>query len=83
MLSTILIRQIIESGFDPLRCSCTEDAGGALTIKVFEPDSGRVDLLLRGVSTESLTSMRAISNFIGELRVEMRAGRRAFASGFN
>jgi hypothetical protein len=35
--------------------------------------------LLDGVSTEQLTSVRAISDLIGELRTEMSAGRRAFA----
>jgi hypothetical protein len=35
--------------------------------------------LITGVSPERLTSVRDISNLIGELRIEMRAGRRAFA----
>jgi hypothetical protein len=35
--------------------------------------------MISGVSTEQLTSVRAISDFIGELRTEMSAGRRAFA----
>jgi len=50
-----------------------------LQIKVYEPDSGRVNLLLNGVSPEHLVTIRDISNFIGELRTEMSAGRRAFA----
>ena len=32
-----------------------------------------------GVSPERLTTVRDVSNLIGELRIEMRAGRRAFA----
>ena len=52
---------------------------GLLRIKVYEPDSGRVELLLNGVSPEHLVTIRDISNFIGELRTEMSAGRRAFA----
>ncbi|MGY2372886.1 DUF1652 domain-containing protein, partial [Pseudomonas sp. SDO5201_S390] len=32
-----------------------------------------------GVSTSSFTSVRSVANFIGELRTEMKAGRRAFA----
>jgi len=42
-------------------------------IKVFEPSSGHVELLVTGVRTEKLTSSRAIAELIGELRVEMLA----------
>jgi hypothetical protein len=61
-----------------LACECTEN-GGLLRIEIYEPASGRVELLISGVSTEHLTSVRAICEFIGELRTEMSAGRRAFA----
>ncbi|BBP77788.1 DUF1652 domain-containing protein [Pseudomonas gingeri NCPPB 3146 = LMG 5327] len=71
--------QTIESGFLPLSCTCTVNGGGALMIKIFDPVSGRVDLQLNGVSTSSFTSVRSVANFIGELRTEMKAGRRAFA----
>jgi hypothetical protein len=42
-------------------------------IKVFEPSSGRVELLVTAVTTANLKSNRAIANFIGELRAEMAA----------
>lgn len=83
MIPEAELRRIIESGFLPLSCTCTANADGALTIKIFDPVSGRVDLQLNGVSTSSFTSIRSISNFIGELRTEMKAGRRAFAGGMN
>lgn len=79
MLAITDICRIVQSGFSPLYCDCTETAQGLLQIKVYEPDSGRVDLLLNGVSPEHLVTIRDISNFIGELRAEMSAGRRAFA----
>ncbi|WP_268784090.1 hypothetical protein [Pseudomonas trivialis] len=41
--------------------------------------SGPVDPLLTGVSAEGLDSIRSISNLIGELRTEIKAGRRGFA----
>ncbi|WP_026145268.1 DUF1652 domain-containing protein [Pseudomonas asplenii] len=71
--------QIIESGFLPLSCICTANGNGALMIKIFDPVSGRVDLQLNGVAINSFTSVRSVANFIGELRTEMQAGRRAFA----
>ncbi|WP_095079231.1 DUF1652 domain-containing protein [Pseudomonas sp. Irchel s3h17] len=79
MLSLSELRHILESGFRPLSCTCTANPDGALKITVFEPRSGRIELLLTGVSTARLTSIRDVSNFVGELRTELRAGRRAFA----
>ncbi|ANH98651.1 Protein of unknown function [Pseudomonas koreensis] len=78
MLAIDDICRIVESGFPSLECECTQ-VQGLLRIKVYEPDSGRVELLLNGVSPEHLVTIRDISNFIGELRTEMSAGRRAFA----
>ncbi|MFJ2691479.1 DUF1652 domain-containing protein [Pseudomonas sp. NPDC087336] len=78
MVPVSVLCNIVESGFEPLACECTE-SGGLLRIEVFDPASGQVKLLIAGVSIEELTSVRVISEFIGELRAEMSAGRRAFA----
>jgi hypothetical protein len=78
MVPVSVLCNIIESGFEPLSCECTESLG-LLRIEVYDTATGRVELLLSGVSTAELTSVRAISDFIGELRTEMKAGRRAFA----
>ena len=77
MLPISVLCNIIESGFEPLSCECTESLG-LLRIEVYDSVSGRVELLINGVSTAELTSVRAISDFVGELRTEMKAGRRAF-----
>lgn len=71
MISMPELRNIIECGFLPLCCHCTVNPDGSLMIKVFEPSSGRVDLLVTAVATGSLTSSRAIADLIGELRSEM------------
>ncbi|MNI00161.1 hypothetical protein D3C76_644360 [compost metagenome] len=78
MVPISVLCNIVESGFEPLSCECTENLG-LLRIEVRDPVAGRVELLISGVSTAELTSVRAISDFIGELRTEMKAGRRAFA----
>ncbi|WP_274643558.1 DUF1652 domain-containing protein [Pseudomonas serbica] len=78
MVPISVLCNIVESGFEPLACECTE-SGGLLRIEVFEPASGQVKLMIAGVSTERLTSVRTISDFIAELRTEISAGRRAFA----
>ncbi|MDR9752705.1 DUF1652 domain-containing protein [Pseudomonas sp. SZMC_28357] len=71
--------QTLESGFLPLSCSCTVNGCGSLTITVTDPLSGHIELLLNGVSPVGFDSVRDIANFIGELRTEISAGRRAFA----
>lgn len=71
MLSTLELRHIVESGFQPFSCTCSVNPDGSLMIKIFDPISGRVDLLVTGVKTNELTSSRAIANLIGELRSEM------------
>lgn len=78
MLPISVLCSIVESGFKPLSCECTESLG-LLRIEVYDSVTKRVELLISGVSTAELTNVRAISDFVGELRTEMKAGRRAFA----
>jgi hypothetical protein len=49
-------------------------------IKVTDPSTGSVELLVTGVSTAALTSSRAIAGLIGELRSEMTARKTSFES---
>ena len=78
MVPVSVLCNIVESGFEPLSCECTESLG-MLRIEVCDPVTGRVELLISGVSTAELTSVRAISDFVGKLRTGMKAGRRAFS----
>jgi hypothetical protein len=71
MISMRELRHIIECGFFPFSCTCTTNPDGSLMIKVFDPSSGQVELLVTAVTTEKLTSSRAIAQLIGELRSEM------------
>lgn len=80
MISALELRHIIECGFLPLSCSCTLNLDGSLMIKVTEPSSGSVELLVTGVSTAPLNSSRAIAELVGELRSEMAARRTSFES---
>gem|GEM_PF-237408 len=81
MISIAEFRHIMESGFLPLACDCSLNSDGSLRINIFDPASGRVDLLLPRVSPQGLDSIRSISNLIGELRTEIKAGRRGVCSG--
>ena len=81
MISALELRHIIECGFLPLSCSCTLNLDGSLMIKVTEPSSGSVELLVTGVSTAPLNSSRAIAELVGELRSEMAVRKTNFDSG--
>ncbi|MFJ3370583.1 DUF1652 domain-containing protein [Pseudomonas sp. NPDC086251] len=81
MISILELRHIIECGFLPLSCSCTVNPDGSLMIKVVEPSSGRVELLVTGVSAITLASSQAIAHLVGELRSEMTANQIAFSGG--
>ena len=72
MISFLELRHLIECGFLPLSCSCTVNPDEhSLTIKVTDPASGRVDLMVTAVSTNDLTSGREIAKLVQELRSEM------------
>ncbi len=86
MISILELRNIIELGFLPLRCQCTVGHGSSLTVKVFDAQTGRVDLLVTGICSRTLTGARAISKLMGELRAELAtnqalSGRRAWMTG--
>ena len=83
MISALELRHIIESGFLPLSCTCTVNPGGTLTIRVYEPSTGRVDLLVTGIPSANLTSSRALANLIAELRSEIASCQASFRASVN
>lgn len=79
MLSTLELRNIIESSFLPTRCQCTLAADRSLTVRVFDRSCERVDLLVTGINADQLTSSRAISNLIAGLRNDLADQRQVHA----
>ena len=79
MISSLELRHLIECGFLPLSCNCTVNPDGSLMIKVFEPSSERVELLVTAVSPANLTTSRAIANLILELRSDMTVCKMTFS----
>ena len=73
MLSTLELRHIIESAFLPLSCECLVDPRGSLQARIFEPISGRVELLVTGISTARLNGNREISALIADIRYDLKA----------
>lgn len=73
MISALELRHIIESAFLPLSCSCRITPDGFLSVKVFDPHSGRIDLAVIGISIASLVGSRAICALVSQLRTELKA----------
>jgi hypothetical protein len=71
MLSTLELRNIIESSFLPMRCQCTQAQDKSLTVRVFDRKTDQIDLTVTGINTQSLTSSRAISNLVAGLRSDL------------
>lgn len=71
MLSTLELCHVIESAFLPLSCECRIEPSGSLQIQISEPISGRVELLVTGISASRLTGDQAIVQLINELKEEL------------
>lgn len=78
MIPTIEMRRIVESSFSPLKCHCTLNPGGTMTVEVTDPATGQVDLLMVGIDTKPLNSSRAIAELVAELRADLKANQEWF-----
>ena len=54
MFTLSQLRNCIEEGLAPLTCEFTLCRDASLTLKVFDADTGRVDLVVTGISTNRL-----------------------------
>ncbi len=70
MLSTLELRHVIESALLPLSCNCQIDPYGSLQMKILDPDSGGVELLILGPPTATLNGREPIARLIIEIRDE-------------
>jgi hypothetical protein len=72
-MSLLELRHTIESCFLPLQCRCIVSSDRELTVEVLKPDTG-ANVIVGGVSIESLNSSRAIATLVAEVRAELSAG---------
>ncbi|MDB5118664.1 MAG: hypothetical protein JWQ79_4156 [Mucilaginibacter sp.] len=77
MLSILELRQIIESGLLPLSSRCDFGRDGTLGIKIFDRNTGRVEVSMGGIVISKLTTSREISQLIAEVRSEHEIARSA------
>jgi hypothetical protein len=80
MLFTPELRRTLESAFVPLACECTVRPGGTLMVRIFDPDTGRVAMLVEELSITHLTTIRAVAELIAELRYDLRTCATPFGS---
>ncbi|KAA0945615.1 MULTISPECIES: DUF1652 domain-containing protein [unclassified Pseudomonas] len=73
MFTLSQLRNCIEAGLLPLNCEFTLCRDASLTLKVFDAESGRVDLVVTGISINKLKNPQDVENMIEELRYELQS----------
>jgi hypothetical protein len=65
------VRQLIESSFEPRACECIICADASLTVRIYDRDSGRVDLMVTGIAASKVKTQQDVAELINELRDEL------------
>ncbi|WP_338919102.1 DUF1652 domain-containing protein [Pseudomonas silesiensis] len=67
------LRAELERSFSPLACECTMSDDSSLTVKLYHPVSGQVDLVVSGLTVAALRTPEAVVALIEELRYELES----------
>jgi hypothetical protein len=73
MFTLAQLRNCIEEGLSPLTCEFTLCRDASLTLKVFDADTGRVDLVVTGISTNRVQTPHDVEKMVEELRYELQS----------
>lgn len=73
MISLPRLRMQLEHSFAPLACECTLTGDHSLTVKLYHPGSGQVDLVVSGLKVANLRSPESVQALIEELRYELQS----------
>ena len=73
MFTLAQLRNCIEEGLSPLTCEFTLCRDASLTLKVYDADTGRVDLVVTGISTNRLQTPQDVEKMVEELRYELQS----------
>lgn len=73
MIYLTQLRAQLEQSFSPLACDCALTGDNSLTVKLYHPVSGQVDLVISGLSIANLRTPEAVSALIEELRYELQS----------
>ncbi|CAN7535113.1 DUF1652 domain-containing protein [Pseudomonas sp. LjRoot277] len=73
MIYMAQLRMQLERSFSPLACDCSVTGDHSLTVKLYHPVSGEVDLVVSGLSVTNLRTPEAVAALIEELRYELES----------
>ncbi|BCX68584.1 DUF1652 domain-containing protein [Pseudomonas izuensis] len=73
MIHVAQLRLLLERSFSPLACDCTVSGDHSLTVKLYHPVSGEVDLVVSGLNVTTLNTSEAVVALIEELRYELES----------
>ncbi|MBV7574983.1 DUF1652 domain-containing protein [Pseudomonas sp. PDM32] len=72
MITLAQLRLLIEGSFSPLACECSITGDHWLTVKLYHPVSGQVDLVVSGLNMSTLQTAESVASLIEELRYELQ-----------
>ena len=70
-MSPLELRQIIESGFLPMRCICTIDHHQKMTVSVYQPGKGHPSFIAHDIDASTLSTSRDIVDLVFQLKQEL------------
>lgn len=73
MMSLAQLRTQLERTFSPLACECAVTGEHSLTIKLYHPVTGQVDLVVSGLNMTRLQTPELIATLLEELRYELES----------
>ena len=68
-----LLRAQLEQQFSPLACDCSVSGDNSVTVKLYHPVSGQVDLVISGLKLDALRTPEAVEALVEELRYELES----------
>ncbi|MCU1741955.1 MULTISPECIES: DUF1652 domain-containing protein [Pseudomonas] len=72
MLSLTELRSLLEKGFAPLACECVLGEA-SLSVRVYDPETGRVDLMVTGISLSVLHQREGALRLLEELLEDLES----------
>ncbi|MET0846763.1 MAG: DUF1652 domain-containing protein [Pseudomonas sp.] len=73
MIYLTKLRAQLEQQFSPRACECSVSGDNSVTVKLYHPVSGQVDLVVSGLNVSNLRSPEAVAALVEELRYELES----------
>ncbi|MEX5685628.1 MULTISPECIES: DUF1652 domain-containing protein [Pseudomonas] len=73
MIYLTQLRAQLEQQFSPRACECSVSGDNSVTVKLYHPVSGQVDLVVSGLNVTNLRSPEAVAALVEELRYELES----------